>query len=54
MELYEAIEKRRTAREFSEKEVGFETIKRILEAANGFNFETVSPFNSFDLNTGIT
>lgn len=34
MELYEAIEKRRTAREFSDKEVDFEAIKRILQAGN--------------------
>lgn len=33
MELYEAIKRRRTAREFLDKEVDFETIKRILEAA---------------------
>lgn len=34
MELYEAINQRRTTREFSDKEVGFEAIKRILEAGN--------------------
>lgn len=34
MELYEAISKRRTAREFLDKEVDFEAIKRILEAGN--------------------
>lgn len=34
MELYEAIEKRRTTRQFLDKEVDFETIKRILEAGN--------------------
>ena len=34
MELYEAIEKRRTVREFLEKDVDFEAIKRILEAGN--------------------
>lgn len=32
MELYEAIEKRRTVREFLDKDVDFEAIKRILEA----------------------
>ena len=34
MELYKAIEKRRTVREFLKKEVDFEAIKRILEAGN--------------------
>lgn len=34
MEFYEAVEKRRTVREFLDKEVDFEAIKRILEAAN--------------------
>lgn len=34
MELYEAIYKRRTVREFSDKEVDFEAIKRILAAGN--------------------
>ncbi len=34
MEFYEAINKRRTTREFLDKEVGFEIIKRILEAGN--------------------
>ncbi len=34
MEFYEAVEKRRTAREFLDKEVDFEAIKRILEAGN--------------------
>ncbi len=34
MELYEAISKRRTTREFLDKEVDFEAIKRILEAGN--------------------
>ena len=34
MELYEAINKRRTVREFLNKDVDFETIKRILEAGN--------------------
>ena len=34
MELYEAINKRRTAREFLDKDVDFEAIKRILEAGN--------------------
>ena len=34
MELYEAIYKRRTVREFWDKEVDFEAIKRILEAGN--------------------
>lgn len=34
MELYEAISKRRTAREFLDREVDFEAIKRILEAGN--------------------
>lgn len=34
MELYEAIYKRRTMREFLDKEVDFEAIKRILEAGN--------------------
>lgn len=34
MELYEAINTRRTTREFSDKEVEFEAIKRILEAGN--------------------
>ena len=31
MELYEAINRRKTTREFLEKEVDFEVIKRILE-----------------------
>lgn len=34
MDLYEAIKKRRTVREFLNKEVNFEIIKRILEAGN--------------------
>ncbi len=34
MELYETIYKRRTVREFLDKEVDFEAIKRILEAGN--------------------
>ncbi len=34
MEFYEAINKRRTTREFLDKEVDFEIIKRILEAGN--------------------
>ena len=34
MELYEAIEKRRTTRAFSKKQVDFEAIKRILQAGN--------------------
>ena len=34
MELYEAINRRKTTREFLEKEVDFEVIKRILEAGN--------------------
>ena len=34
MELYEAIEKRRTTRQFLDKEVDFEAVKRILEAGN--------------------
>ena len=34
MEFYEAINKRRTTREFLDKEVDFETIKRILDAGN--------------------
>lgn len=34
MELYETIHKRRTVREFFDKDVDFETIKRILEAGN--------------------
>ena len=34
MELYEAIEKRRTVREFLKKDVDFEAIKRILDAGN--------------------
>ena len=34
MDLYEAIYKRRTVREFLDKEVDFEVIKRILEAGN--------------------
>lgn len=34
MDLYEAINKRRTVREFLDKEVDFEAIKRILEAGN--------------------
>lgn len=34
MELYEAIYKRRSVREFLAKEVEFEAIKRILEAGN--------------------
>ena len=34
MELYEAIGRRRTTREFLEKDVDFEVIKRILQAGN--------------------
>ena len=34
MEFYEVIRKRRTVREFLDKEVDFEAIKRILEAGN--------------------
>ena len=34
MDFYEAINKRRTVREFLDKDVDFETIKRILEAGN--------------------
>ena len=34
MELYEALNKRRTVREFLDKEIDFEAIKRILEAGN--------------------
>lgn len=34
MELYEAINKRRTTREFLDKEVDFEAIKRVLGAGN--------------------
>ena len=34
MDLYEAINKIRTVREFLDKEVDFEAIKRILDAGN--------------------
>ena len=34
MEFYEAVSKRRTVREFSNQEVDFQIIKRILEAGN--------------------
>ena len=34
MEFYKVINQRRTTREFLEKEVDFEVIKRILEAGN--------------------
>lgn len=34
MELYKAISKRKTTREFLDTEVDFEAIKRILEAGN--------------------
>ena len=34
MELYQAINKRRTVREFLDKEVDFEAVKRILVAGN--------------------
>ncbi len=34
MDFYEAVEKRRTVREFLDKEVDFDAIKRILEAGN--------------------
>ena len=34
MELYEAMNKRKTTREFLDTEVDFEVIKRILEAGN--------------------
>ena len=34
MDFYEAIEKRRTVREFLDKPVDFEIIRRILEAGN--------------------
>ena len=33
MDFYEVIRKRRTVREFLDKDVDFEVIKRILEAA---------------------
>ena len=33
MDFYEAVDKRRTAREFTDEEVDFESIRRILEAA---------------------
>ncbi len=33
MDFYEAIRKRRTVREFLDKDVDFEAIKRILETA---------------------
>lgn len=34
MELYEAINKRKTTREFLDTEVDFEVMKRILESGN--------------------
>ena len=34
MEFYDVIDQRRTVREFLDKEVDFEAIKRILEAGN--------------------
>ena len=34
MEFYDVINKRRTTREFLDKSVDFEVIKRILEAGN--------------------
>lgn len=34
MEFYEVVNKRRTKREFLDKEVDFEAIKRILDAGN--------------------
>lgn len=34
MEFYEAVNKRRTTRQFLQKAVDFEAIKRILEAGN--------------------
>lgn len=34
MEFYDVIKNRKTVREFLDKEVDFETIKRILEAGN--------------------
>ena len=34
MEFYEVIRKRRTVRQFLDKEVDFKAIKRILEAGN--------------------
>ena len=34
MEFYEVIRKRRTVREFLDKEVDFGAVKRILEAGN--------------------
>ena len=34
MEFYDVIEKRKTVREFLDKPVDFEKIKRILEAGN--------------------
>lgn len=34
MEFYEAVEKRRTVREFWDKEIDFAVIKKILEAGN--------------------
>ena len=38
MELYEAIRKRRTVREFLKKEVDFETVKRIrIQAESVFH-----------------
>ena len=35
MELYEAVNKRRTVWGFLDKEVDFEAVKRILEAGHG-------------------
>lgn len=34
MEFYDAVGRRRTTRQFLEKDVGFDVIKRILEAGN--------------------
>lgn len=34
MEFYEAINQRKTTREFLKQEVDFEAVKRILEAGN--------------------
>ena len=34
MEFYDVIDNRRTVREFLDKEVDFEAVKRILEAGN--------------------
>lgn len=47
MEFYEAINKRRTTREFLDKEVDFETIKRTVFKCKELKSSYVSNLNPF-------